>query len=370
MKIWIEVELNWWWYNYIEISRLSNLSFDIFKNIWNLSIKMSREYYDNTIEYNFYPFEYTKDLVKEVSVYLENQINKYQFDINWYSPAFVWTHIHFFWDKRISKKKLLLWTMSFIIENIDSISDLWLYRLIKWHQIWGYWSHRNNHIWRNILNSRWYWVDIYKDTADKNKYVPVFNSRATPQWKPKSVELRIIPNDFLFNWKINDLLDEINNWKIFKRDNISYADFFNKLITKYNELIWNTRDSRENSDSYLEVESYWITYNIPNSLVDTLKIRSEKNILLLTDSYYFEFVKGLNNWMVTKVQYLWILNRMLILMWENIEPSIHINSTITTNRTIDDNYRFTSEMINNCIVQPFAVEISNNGEYSINDYTL
>lgn len=236
MKIGIEVELNGCWNTYNQIADNEKLSFTSFKEIWNLWVKMSPEYYPETIEYNFYPFDYTEWLIEEVTKYLDWQINKYEFKINWYQPAFVWTHIHFFDKKRMPKKRLLNWVMSFILENIDKISKDWLYRLIKWHQLWGYWSHRNSHIWRDTICNREFHPEIYDWTSSKNKYSPVFSSRATPEWKPASLEIRIIPNDFFFNWTIIDFLDEIETKEIFKREEVNPVDFFNKLIDKFLEL--------------------------------------------------------------------------------------------------------------------------------------
>jgi hypothetical protein len=71
--------------------------------------------------------------------------------------------------------------MSFILEHIDDISKEGLYRLIKAHQLWGYWSHRNSHIWRDTICSREFYPEIYDNTSSKNKYSPIFSSRATPE---------------------------------------------------------------------------------------------------------------------------------------------------------------------------------------------
>lgn len=228
MKIWIEVELYSLCYDYYDIASKEELSFTEFKTYNNLWIKMSKEYYTWTIEYNFYPFDYTEWLINETKDYLNKQINRYSLFINNSSPAFVGTHIHFFDKKLMPKKKLLNWVLSFILENKEFISKQWLFRLICAHQLWAYWNIKNNRIWEKLFTELYY-KPILLDT-NKPKYVPIFSSKATLEWKPKSLEIRCIPNDFIFNWKLIDLLDEIETKDIFKRDFIEYEFFFNELI--------------------------------------------------------------------------------------------------------------------------------------------
>jgi len=309
MKIWIEVELNWVGYEYYTIAEEENLSLEKFKDIWNLWVKLSQEYYNTTIEYNFFPFDNSDDMVNEVVEYLKNQKEKYGFEINGQSPAFVWTHIHFFDKLSMPKDKLLSWVMSFIIENIDTISELWLLRLIKWHQIWWYWSHNHNHLWIETLKRRWYYLDIYQNTRDKNKYVPVFISWETSQWKPKSLELRIVPNDFVFNWKLIDLLKEIENKDIFRRELVSPIDFFTKLIDKYEEKVWIVKQNKTGWDWFVSYNNN--TYKIPLVLTNIDNIDWEIQLIWITMNltYYSEF-QLLNNRAVSRSTYKSILYKI------------------------------------------------------------
>ena len=271
MKIWIEVELNWWEVKFTEVLEWEELSLSSFKDIWDLWVKLSEEYYDNTIEYNFYPLDYSEKKLDDVKKYLEKQKDKYWFSINGHSPAFVWTHIHFFDRVRMPKGRLLNWVMSFILENIESISNQWLERLIKAHQIWGFYSHRNWHFWANTLIDRWYHYVNYESSARKNKYVPIFHSRATESGKPVSLEIRCIPNDFIFNWKIKDLLKEIEDKSILEREEVDKVDFFNKLIDKHSSFrssisVGNSRNAIR-SLSWLSCFSDYSDYEIDSPML-------------------------------------------------------------------------------------------------------
>lgn len=271
MKIWIEVELNWWDIEFTQVLDEENLSLSSFKKIWDLEVKLSEEYYKTTIEYNFFPFDFTDKKMDSVKNYLSEQINKYAFTINWDSPAFVWTHIHFFDRVRMNKWKLLNWVMSFILENIESISEGWLDRLIRAHQIWGFYSHRNWHFWANALNSKWFRYTNYDNSSNRNKYVPIFHSRATENWKPVSLEIRCIPNDFIFNWKIKDLLKEIEDRTILWREEVDKTDFFYKLMDK--KLSFRSKSI----DLDIELPSY------------ASLIRSVQRTRIQSTSYYMDY---------------------------------------------------------------------------------
>ena len=241
MKIWIEVELNSTWLNQYSICEREDLRFDIFKDLTpEIWIKMSEEYYNETIEYNFTPFHYNENLLWDVKKYLEWQIKKYELHLSNGWPAFVWMHIHFFDETMLNvDKKILLWKLlSFLADNLDWLQKYSVIRLIKAHQLWTYWSHHNRHIWKKTMENYYLDTYCYNDYRNKMKYSPIINSPATNMWKPPSLEIRLLPNEFLFNWKLLELLDEINSWKIYERKSLTFPKFMEKIA---NVLHWQKR---------------------------------------------------------------------------------------------------------------------------------
>jgi hypothetical protein len=237
MRIWIEVELNSFkWLNESEIAQDNWFSFNSFERYdWlSIPIKMSNEYYQSTIEYNFFPFN-PKDnynLFWEIKDFLGHQMAEYWLGINWMSPAFTGTHIHIF-NKYIPKKKLLLWTINFIADNIDKISNVSLVRLLFAHQLWGNYSYKNNDEWFNFIRDYWTLDVNYRNLRSKTKYNPVINSRAIDWWKPKSIEVRIIPNEFMIDWTINEYISQLESWELFNNNKITRVyDFYCILINK------------------------------------------------------------------------------------------------------------------------------------------
>lgn len=250
MRIGIEVELHSDNYSADYIAEQEWLNFNEFTFIpWmEIWVKLSREYYASTIEYNFTPFENSLKAFKEIRTFLEWQISKYWLYKHCSSPAYVWTHIHIFDEDKINMRipNLLEWVSWFIIDNINSIDRKWLMRLLFAHQLWGNYSWRHNHIWKEFLNNRWHWPSIYDNTRDKPKYNPIiFSLENINTWKPKSLEIRLIPNEFMFDLKAYELMDLIDKRKLSKNKK-DINDLFDVL---YNKIFSNNNSSNNRSNN-------------------------------------------------------------------------------------------------------------------------
>jgi len=234
MRIGIETELTSYDYNQYDIADMSWLKFNTFKPMTSeIGVKMSEEYYNTTIEYNFTPFELNEWKIWDVKKYLTDQINTHSLSLNSEAPSFVGTHIHIFDSPMISlnKPRLLRRVMSYILDNLDWLAYDSKMRLMSWHQLWAYWSHKNSHKWVSAINKYWIMASYYESNSNKRKYAPIISSPASPTWKEKSLEIRLIPNEFLFNGKLFELLKEIENWEIYKRRPVQ-VDKFVETICK------------------------------------------------------------------------------------------------------------------------------------------
>ena len=287
MIIGIEVELHSDNYSADDIAKNEWLNFNTFTYLKWMSIwvKLSREYYSSTIEYNFTPFENNLEKFKEVKEFLELQINKYNLYKHCSWPSYVWTHIHIFDEDRINMriKNLLEWVSWFLIENISLIDKKGIQRLLFAHQLWGHYSWKNNHIWRQFLNDKWRRPEIYDNTREKPKYSPIINSLANADtWKPKSLEIRIIPNEFIFNLRAYELINLIDKKNIskYKKD---VLELYNVL---YNTLYWNNSIKQPgNIQEFLldNSELQWNTdveYKFNNKLYSEDKIRFILNYIM------------------------------------------------------------------------------------------
>ena len=249
MRIWVEVELRSHDLDQYEVMNNNGLSFHEFSSIWTVGVKMSEEYYRHTIEYNFTPFIHSNNLMRDVTNFLGEEMDKHSLSLNCEWPAYVWTHIHIFEEDMLSlnKPRLLKVILSFIQDNMGDLSFDSKMRLLNGHQLWTYWSHNNDHKWINILHKYWLNPEFYDHNSNKKKYSPIISSRATRTGKPKSVEIRIVPNEFLFNWKLNQMLDEIKSGAIYERDKVDVDVFIKALCENLG----------------MEKEEYYPFWNIP-----------------------------------------------------------------------------------------------------------
>lgn len=264
MLVGIEVELHSNELSHHTICSNEELSFSEFKDIDWLWVKMSEEYYGSTIEYNFTPFNLSKNKIRDVKHYLDWQVNRYSLSYNSEWPSYVGTHVHIFDEDMLSinKPRLLECILSFILDNID---DLYLdskHRISLGHQLWTYWSHSNDHSWYNKVSEYWLRVDYYENNSRRKKYSPIIVSPESNTGKPKSLEIRIIPNEFLFNWKLHKLLREIKTWKIYNRSRVNVCHFIEEVLND----IWHKKKrlnySYCNRTSVAEEVTLWVDSNM------------------------------------------------------------------------------------------------------------
>lgn len=197
---------------------------------YSFDVMLSKEYYPTTIEYNFSILENNKSNIDEVGKYLNEQISKYSLELYSSAPSYVWTHVHIFDEDRLNSRisNLLFWICEYYISIIDEFKKLdvkSLERLILGHQLWWNFSRKHNHIWRDLLSDKWFSPCIYWDTKSKPKYNPIIFSPASERWKPTSLEIRIIPNEFIFDGNLTKLLSLVEKRKLPKWDLNSFTKF-------------------------------------------------------------------------------------------------------------------------------------------------
>ena len=233
--VWVELEMHSNWYSWESIGHKLWLSKYKFNKHW---IKYSLEYYPETFELNFKPFNINNiKAIQKYKHYAGEVKSKYSLSLFNRWPAFVWTHIHIFNPLLFNNRsEILKITMAFILDNIKFLSKNDILRLLLAHQLWAYHDKLNNDVWRNfIINS---WLPASSVWRDKRKYQPILFSRENiDTGKPKSIEIRIVPNTFFFNGLMEKLvltvLDKVNNKNI---PEIDENIFFNTLYNAYNKL--------------------------------------------------------------------------------------------------------------------------------------
>ena len=237
--VWYEIELDSQNHSETSIAKDLWLNFKTFESIkWhNLLIKMSKEYYWSTIEFNFAKEEFSSNLNKKVKKFTKFVMNRYQLNVFWRAPSFVWTHMHFFRSglNSTNTDTILKIVIQFILENIKDLHINSIERLICSHQLW--WNYaRSNTIIRDLL-----WEELWKSFSypeqarNRPKYQPVIQSPRSTTWKLRSTEIRFIPTEFILNDKILILIERL---KVF--DNIPNEDvpsLYLKLITHYKWLL-------------------------------------------------------------------------------------------------------------------------------------
>jgi len=311
MKIWIEVELHSDWYNSDNILYKEGLSYEKFAliegtDIW---VKLSREYYSSTIEYNFTPFENNEENFWVVVKYLNDQIAKYGLVMNDRDPRYVWTHIHIFTKEyfSLSYDTLLKVTLQYIMDNLDSLSDKSITRLAKAHQLWTYWSHSNWWEWYKAFKKYWIRPQYYAHHCDTKKYSPIFSSRATKAGKPRSLEIRCIPNEFIFNWMAYKMMKEIEAGTFLNRGKLKVWTFVDKCFDKlWVEKINNNQSSR------------WMSFDTST----VYKVEYDENLCDRLNSY-------LTDTLFTFWKYEWEL-----IIYKGWEPMWHLRNIDITSQFI------------------------------------
>lgn len=243
MRIGVEVELHCQdcYKDSYYIKDSSNLDFNIFKEsrfLKDIGVKMSEEYYSSTAEFNFLPFEHNDTNWQQVNSWLQAKIKRYNLSLSYCWPAFVWTHIHFFDNSmpnmRMPKKdKLLKSTLRFISENLDCLEKNSLLRLLTSQHLWAYYDDKNlNNEWYRKVDRLWYDVHYYSQSSRRPKYQPVYTSPSTTWGKNKSLEIRLFPNEYLFNGVLKEFLDKVEDWSIYELEPLEVLEFVDIVHNK------------------------------------------------------------------------------------------------------------------------------------------
>lgn len=215
MLIGLEVELRSPNINIYDLTKREWLRFDKFIMKSWLNVKMSVEYYKRTIEYNFEPQQLTKEYLKKVKLFIEDQMDRYNLSIYGKSPKYVWVHVHIF-DLKYRKLKwdeILKTSIGFINDEFDSLWKNSQERLTLSHHLWWNYVHRFYPSFHTHAAQYWRCMAFTWIWANKPKYNPILVSNRSNKWKPRSVEIRLIPNEYLFNDNLYNLLNKIKKWE-------------------------------------------------------------------------------------------------------------------------------------------------------------
>lgn len=221
-QLWYEVELDSQSKSQNQIASDMRLSFDEFRLPpgHDILVKMSKEYYPSTIEFNFMKEQFSEALHNKIKRFLNAVISKFKLRVYGDAPAFVWTHIHFFRSglDKIDTDIILRILLRFIIDNIWDLHINSVQRVTCSHQLWWHYSYINpviKEIRREVL-----WDEfLYQDTSrNRPKYTPVLRSPRSAVWKMRSTEIRLIPTEFILNDKILIFLDKLTNMDIPNED--------------------------------------------------------------------------------------------------------------------------------------------------------
>jgi|SaaInlStandDraft_4_1057021.scaffolds.fasta_scaffold15893_2 hypothetical protein len=213
MIIWIEIELySSSRHDIYSIAAAEWLNFETFTMKDWLNVKMSIEYYRKTIEYNFEPKKFSKAYINKVTKFILKQKKKYKLRLSNSAPSYVWMHIHIF-DLKYRKLKwteLLSTSMYEINKYFDSLEVESRKRLALSHQLWWnyIWNTFPEYLW--IIENEWFNMQYHWLCRDRPKYNPYIVSGRSNKWKPRSVEIRILPNEMLFTDWLFNLLSRIN----------------------------------------------------------------------------------------------------------------------------------------------------------------
>lgn len=234
-QVWYEVELDSQHYWEAEIAHELWLSFDSFNKIkgHNLMIKMSREYYHSTIEFNFIKEPFSVNLHNKTKKFINAVMKKYDLTVYGNSPSFVWTHIHFFrsWLNNESTDTILKIVLWFIIENINDLHKQSVERIVCSHQLWWNYAHWNKMI-SDILGAELGKSFAYPEQSrNRPKYRPVIHSPRSTTWKLRSTEVRMIPTEFILNDKVLEMIERLKVWGPIPNEDI--PSLYLKLVKHY-----------------------------------------------------------------------------------------------------------------------------------------
>lgn len=261
MKIWVEVELHsYGGYTYHDISYKEKLSYTEFKNVWNgLKVMMSEEYYPTTIEYNFEAHEYSPRYIEKIRDYLQWQIEKYWLVLSTSWPGYVWMHMHIF-DLKIRKiwvESLLETTMMFIDKRFDELCKSSKKRLFSSHQLWRNYSYERNDELLDMLDENGFDMSYPDYNQEKKKYNPCILSNRSAKGKPRSIEIRLLANEWLMDNSIVYLLDQI------KEGDFVWCNVMQRLQN------WMHRYNKESIPSWLSEQTYTMPWDTTRGLVAT-----------------------------------------------------------------------------------------------------
>lgn len=246
-QVWYEIELDSQNISERSVAEHLWLDFATFKKTkWHsLMIKMSHEYYNSTIEFNFLKEKFTLNLHKKIKKFTNFVMKKFNLNVYWTAPSFVWTHIHFFRSglNTVSPDKILKITLWFILDNIDDLHIKSLERLIRSHQLWWHYACNNPVI--SELLQKWIWKNFSYPEQSRNrpKYRPVIHSPRSTTWKLRSTEIRFIPTEFILNDKVLDLFNRLDNLSPVPNEDIPVL--YNNLIKIYK---WLTKQQNQNEN--------------------------------------------------------------------------------------------------------------------------
>lgn len=238
-QIGYEIELDSSRYSETDIARRMKINFKEFihNKKYNLSIKMSKEYYSSTIEFNFLKEKFTKNLHNKIKFFTKGVMKDYGLKVYWSSPSFVGTHIHFFRSNLHGEptETILKIVMGFILENIDDLHLNSLQRIVTSHQLWGNYACNNTIIETILMDTLGLRFQYRENSASRPKYQPVIHSPRSRVGKLRSTEIRLIPTEFILNDKILVLLDRLSAMQDIPNKDI--PTLYTELITHYKWLL-------------------------------------------------------------------------------------------------------------------------------------
>jgi len=206
-------------------------------------IKMSKEYYSSTIEFNFIKEEFNKNLHNKIKRFTNAMIKKFALDLFGTAPSFVWTHIHFFrsWLNNVNTDVILKIVLQFLLENIKELPILSIERIVCSHQLWGNYAVNNPIIAEILWSVLWREFSFSSNSATRPKYRPVFHSPRSSTWKLSSTEIRLIPTEFILNDKVLILINRLQSMSSIPNKDV--PTLYTELITYYKWLLWKKKSA-------------------------------------------------------------------------------------------------------------------------------
>lgn len=246
-----EVELDSQWPSENRIADELWLNFKDFlmKDKFSLMIKMSKEYYGSTIEFNFIKEKFSLNLHRKIKRFVTEVMNDYWLRVWGMAPSFVWTHIHFFrsWLENQSTDTILKIVLKFILDNIEDLHINSIERVICSHQLWGHYACNNDIISQILSEELWRRFSYPDQSRNRPKYRPVIHSPRSTTWKLRSTEIRLIPTEFILNDKVLDLFKRLESLSPMPNEDI--PTLYRNLIKEYKNKQWATNQERTTESS-------------------------------------------------------------------------------------------------------------------------